>query len=171
MVDPLAATTTSVVTHAHADHARAVADVVHCSAEGAAVTRRRLGDAVKIVAHEWGERFHLGDAAVSLHPAGHIRGSAQVRVEVDGVTWVVSGDYKREDDPTCTPFEVVPCDVFVTEATFALPIYRWPSTAQVVEEIWSWWQANAAAGNASALKKRTSSPHPHPTTRPQKEAR
>ena len=151
VVDPLAATTTSVVTHAHADHARAVADVVHCSAEGAAVTRRRLGDGVKIVAHEWGERFRLGDAAVSLHPAGHIRGSAQVRVEVDGVTWVVSGDYKREDDPTCTPFEVVPCDVFVTEATFALPIYRWPSTAQVVEEIWSWWQENAAAGKCSML--------------------
>lgn len=151
VVDPMRATKVSVVTHAHADHARPGAEVVHCSAEGAAVTRRRVGDACRIVAHEWGEPFVLGDATVSLHPAGHIRGSSQVRVEAGGEVWVVSGDYKREADPTCTPFEVVPCDVFVSEATFALPIYRWRPTAQVVGEIHDWWRQNADEGRCSML--------------------
>ena len=151
VIDPMRPTETSVVTHAHADHARPGAKVVHCSEEGARVTRRRVGDAATIVTHAWGEPFRLGDAVVSLHPAGHIRGSAQVRVEVDGQVWVVSGDYKRESDPTCTPFEVVPCDVFLTEATFALPIYRWLPTEQVVEQVWGWWQENAAAGRCSVL--------------------
>ncbi len=150
-IDPLRPTPVSVVTHAHADHARPGAEVVHCSSEGAAVTRRRVGDACAIVPHAWGEPFRLGDATVSLHPAGHIRGSAQVRVEVAGEVWVVSGDFKRESDPTCTPFEVVPCDVFVTEATFALPIYRWAPTEEVVAQIWGWWQDNAAAGRCSML--------------------
>lgn len=151
VIDPLAPSRVSVVTHAHSDHARPGAEVVHCSAEGAAVTRRRVGDAARIVPHAWGERFQLGNAKVSLHPAGHIRGSAQVRVEVGGEVWVVSGDYKRERDPTCTPFEVVPCDVFVTEATFALPIYRWLPTEQTVEQVWDWWQDNARAGRCSML--------------------
>ncbi|MFK7741329.1 MAG: ligase-associated DNA damage response exonuclease [Planctomycetota bacterium] len=151
-IDPLGEVEpVSVVTHAHSDHARAVADVVHCSREGERVLRRRVGDGPEIVAHEWGERFRLGKADVSLHPAGHIRGSAQVRVQADGETWVVSGDYKRESDPTCTPFEVVPCDVFVTEATFALPIYRWLPTEVVVQQIYEWWQDNAARGRCSML--------------------
>ena len=83
VIDPVRPTETSVVTHAHADHARPGAKVVHCSEEGALVTRRRVGDAAKIVTHAWGAPFRLGDAVVSLHPAGHIRGSAQVRVEVE----------------------------------------------------------------------------------------
>ena len=73
----------------------------------------------------YGEQVRLGDARVSFHPAGHVLGSAQVRIEAGGAVWVVSGDYKRAPDPTCAPFEVVPCDVFITEATFGLPIYRW----------------------------------------------
>ena len=74
-------------------------------------------------------RSQLGDARVSLHPAGHVLGSAQVRIEVDGEVWVASGDYKRQPDPTCAPFEVVRCDTFITEATFGLPVYRWPRHA------------------------------------------
>lgn len=89
----------------------------------------------------YGEPFQLGDAQVSFHPAGHILGSAQVRVEVDGEVWVVSGDYKRDPDPTCAPFEVVPCHHFITEATFALPIYRWQPTPQTAKEIFDWWMA------------------------------
>ena len=150
-VDPVRPVEVAVITHAHADHARPGSDVYHCSTEGEAYTRARVGTEAKIVTHAWGEPFELGNTRVSLHPAGHIRGSAQVRVEGDGGVWVVSGDYKRERDPTCTPFEVVPCDVFVTEATFALPIYRWPSTEQVVEDVWRWWQNVRAEGKCAML--------------------
>jgi putative mRNA 3-end processing factor len=93
----------------------------------------------------------IGDARVSLHPAGHVLGSAQVRIEAGGEVWVVSGDYKRDPDPTCAPFEVVPCDVFISEATFALPIYRWPHTATVVAELAAWWQANREQGVATVV--------------------
>lgn len=113
--------------------------------------RARVGTDAKIIVHDWGEAFELGETQVSLHPAGHIRGSAQVRVEGEGGVWVVSGDYKRERDPTCTPFEVVPCDVFITEATFALPIYRWPATESVVEDVWRWWQSVREQGKTALL--------------------
>jgi putative mRNA 3-end processing factor len=99
----------------------------------------------------YGEAFDLGGVRVSLHPAGHILGSAQVRVEGDGQVWVVTGDYKRQADPTCAGFEAVPCDVLVTEATFALPIYRWGPAEEAVREIWEWWMENAAEGQASVL--------------------
>lgn len=141
----------AIVTHAHADHARPGSRVVHCSRRGAAVTQARVGPDSQVVGHDWGERFELGRAVVSLHPAGHILGSAQVRVEVDGEVWVFSGDYKRDPDPTCAPFEVVPCDVFITEATFALPIYRWPEPDEVMEVIWDWWRQNRARGKTSML--------------------
>ena len=150
MVDPTRSTDVAVVTHAHADHARPVSRVVHCAEEGADL-RQRVGADAELVTHRYGAPFRLGDVEVSLHPAGHIRGSAQVSVTRGDERWVVSGDYKRELDPTCAPFEVVPCDVFITEATFALPIYRWQPTSQVMEEIWTWWQRQAAAGRCAML--------------------
>lgn len=150
-VDPVQPVAHAVITHAHADHARSGSGEYHCAAEGAALTRMRIGDHGAVIAHQWGERFRLGNADLSFHPAGHIRGSAQVRVELDGEVWVASGDYKRQDDPTCTPFEVVPCDVFITEATFALPIFRWEPTRAVVEQILEWWASNRAAGRCSML--------------------
>jgi putative mRNA 3-end processing factor len=93
----------------------------------------------------------LRGVRLSLHPAGHVLGSAQVRLEHAGSVWVVSGDYKRQADPTCAPFEPLACDVFVSEATFAQPQYSWPPVSEVVAEIWSWWQANRARGIASVL--------------------
>jgi putative mRNA 3-end processing factor len=99
----------------------------------------------------YGEAVTIGAVRVSLHPAGHILGSAQVRIEHRGQVWVVSGDYKTEPDPTCTPFELVRCHVFVTESTFGLPVFRWPPQAQVFAEINAWWQQNAAQGRASVL--------------------
>ncbi len=150
-IDPARPVEIAVITHAHADHARAGSGEYHCSAEGERVTRMRVGADARIVSHGWGERFQLGDATVSMHPAGHIRGSAQVRVEVDGEVWVASGDYKRQDDPTCSAFEPVPCDVFITEATFSLPIYRWSPTNAVMADIWSWWRTNRNAGRSSLL--------------------
>jgi putative mRNA 3-end processing factor len=88
---------------------------------------------------------------VSFHAAGHILGSAQVRIESSSEVWVVSGDYKRDPDPTCAAFEVVPCDTFISEATFALPIYRWRPPGRVAADIFQWWQANRLAGVCSVL--------------------
>jgi putative mRNA 3-end processing factor len=99
----------------------------------------------------YGEPFRLGAVTVSFHPSGHVLGAAQVRLEAGGEVWVVSGDYKRAPDPTCAPFEPVPCDVFITEATFALPLYRWHDARTVVSDVLAWWDANREAGVASVL--------------------
>ncbi|RYZ70078.1 MAG: ligase-associated DNA damage response exonuclease, partial [Proteobacteria bacterium] len=111
----------------------------------------RLGIDSKFEVHPYGEKFKIGNATVSFHPAGHILGSSQVRVEYEGKVWVASGDYKRAHDPTCAPFEVVPCDVFITEATFALPIYRWDSGEQTAREVLKWWDENIKENRPSLL--------------------
>jgi putative mRNA 3-end processing factor len=141
-VDPWGPSALAVVTHAHADHARPGALRYVCADACAPLLRRRIGEEPSVRAVRYGERFDLGATMVSLHPAGHVLGSAQVRIEHDGRVWVVSGDYKRSPDPTCAPFEPLRCDVFVTEATFALPIYRWDEPAALAAEIHSWWQSN-----------------------------
>ncbi|WP_241073053.1 ligase-associated DNA damage response exonuclease [Achromobacter insuavis] len=149
-IDPWRPVDVAVLTHGHGDHARVGMGCYHTSAEGLPILLWRLGRQDYRV-HAYGEPFTLGRARVSLHPAGHVLGSAQVRIEVDGQVWVVSGDYKRQPDPTCTPFEVVPCDTFITEATFGLPIYRWPDTAEVARDIVQWRDHCAARGDAAIL--------------------
>jgi putative mRNA 3-end processing factor len=99
----------------------------------------------------YGETVTMGDTRVSFHPAGHILGSAQVRVEHRGEIWVVSGDYKCQPDPTCAPFEPVTCHTFITEATFALPIYTWDPAATVVDEILEWWRGNREQARPSVI--------------------
>ena len=150
-VDPWRPVERAVITHAHADHARPGSGAYLTSPSGAHVLRTRLGDDAAIEVLEWGERRRIGDVDVSLHPAGHLLGSAQVRVERAGETWVVSGDYKTAPDRTCEPFEPVSCDVFITESTFGLPIYRWPAQDEVFDDVRSWWCANAAEGRPSVL--------------------
>lgn len=150
-IDPWAPVPQAVITHAHADHARRGCGRYLLAREGAAVARTRLGPDAQISTLDYGEPLMINGVRVSLHPAGHILGSAQVRVEHHGEVWVISGDYKTEPDPTCTPFEPVRCHTFVTEATFALPIYRWPAQEQTFGEINAWWQANQQAGRASLL--------------------
>ena len=150
-VDPWRSVERAVITHAHSDHARWGMGRYLGSKEGERVLRRRIGFEAVIESLEYGERTRIGDALVSLHPAGHILGSAQVRIEVDGEVAVVSGDYKTDPDPTCTPFEPVPCHLFVTESTFGLPIYRWPSESLLKAEINDWWRSNRASGRASLL--------------------
>jgi putative mRNA 3-end processing factor len=150
-VDPHRVVENAVITHAHSDHARRGSRQYFCAAPGEGLLRERIGGAARIRAVPYGQKFELGQACVSFHPAGHILGSAQVRIEKDGRVWVMSGDYKRDDDPTCEPFEVVPCDTFVTEATFGLPLYRWPLVSQVAGEIEAWWRGNAAKGLNSVL--------------------
>jgi putative mRNA 3-end processing factor len=150
-IDPWGSAEIAVLTHGHGDHAHPGSARYICSAPGLAVLRRRFGPDAVIDAVPYGEPFRLGDAAVSFHPSGHVLGAAQIRVDVAGTVWVVSGDYKRAPDPTCAPFEVVPCDTFVTEATFALPIFRWAETASVIAEIHDWWRRNRHAGRPSVL--------------------
>lgn len=140
-IDPWRPVPRAVLTHGHADHARAGSASYLVAAPGAALIRERLGAAAPIEPVAYGEHRRYGAATVSLHPAGHILGSAQVRIAVDDAVWVVTGDYKRDPDPTCAPFEVVPCDTLITEATFALPIYRWPAPEAVAREVLAWWDA------------------------------
>lgn len=149
-IDPWRPVARAVITHAHADHARsghahylAVTDAQH-------VLRARLGS-ISLQTARYGERVTINGVAVSLHPAGHVLGSAQVRIEHQGRVWVVSGDYKLGADTTCAPFEPVRCDVFITESTFGLPVYRWAPQAEVFAQVDAWWAANAAAGRASLL--------------------
>lgn len=150
-VDPWEPVDRAVITHAHSDHATWGSRAYLCSAVGAGVLRARLEPGSSIRGVGYGETVELNGAIVSLHPAGHILGSSQVRIEHRGEVWVVSGDYKTDPDPTCTPFEPVRCHTFVTESTFGLPIYRWPSQAEVFAEINAWWRASAAEGRTCLL--------------------
>lgn len=140
-LDPLGPVERAVVTHAHGDHARPGHGSYLCTPQTAALIRRRVGEA-KIETLACGERIRLGDVTLSLHPAGHMLGSAQARIEGGAGVWVFSGDYKRQADPTCPPFEPQRCDVFITEATYALPLFRWDDTAQVAREIVAWRDAD-----------------------------
>ena len=149
-IDPWRPVPVAVITHGHGDHARGGMGQYHCSTASVPILRWRLGEQV-VHAHDYGQAFRLGDAKVSLHPAGHVLGSAQVRIEAQGQVWVASGDYKRQPDPSCAAFEVVPCDTFITEATFALPIYRWPETRKVAAGILDWREHCAARGEAAIL--------------------
>jgi putative mRNA 3-end processing factor len=149
-IDPWRPVARALITHAHGDHARLGSREYHASLSGVGLLRRRLGE-VPIHGHAFGERLAFGDTRVSFHPAGHVLGSAQIRIEAGGEVWVVSGDYKRVADPSCEAFEVVPCDVFVTEATFALPIYRWDPLERVMAELLAWWDGNAAERRVSVL--------------------
>ncbi|MCP3102956.1 ligase-associated DNA damage response exonuclease [Myxococcus sp. K15C18031901] len=150
-IDPWRPVERAVITHAHADHARPGSQRYLGTRTGEALLRRRLGADAVIDSLEQGERRTLGDVTVSLHPAGHVLGSAQVRIEHRGEVWVVSGDYKRAPDPTCAPFEPVRCHTFITEATFGLPIYRWEAPRAVAEDLVRWWDANRARGRSAVL--------------------
>jgi putative mRNA 3-end processing factor len=150
-IDPWQPVERALITHAHGDHARPGSAAYLCAPATAPLLHRRFGSDVVIETLPYGQPLRLGDVVVSLHPAGHVLGSAQVRLEGPAGVWVVSGDYKRAVDPTCTPFEPVRCDIFVTESTFGLPIYRWDPAADVIADVGAWWSANADAGRSSVL--------------------
>jgi putative mRNA 3-end processing factor len=154
-IDPWRPVERAVITHAHADHARRGHGAYLATAVSQGVLRARLG-AIALQGLAYGESVQIGAVRVSLHPAGHVLGSAQVRVEHRGRVWVASGDYfvsGHTDDAntTCEPFEPVRCDCFITESTFGLPIYRWRPQSEVMADIDAWWAANAQAGKASLL--------------------
>ena len=149
-IDPWRPVERAVITHAHADHARPGHRHYLAAHDARHVLRARMGD-IALQTAAYGETVEINGVQVSLHPAGHVLGSAQVRIEQGGRVWVVSGDYKTGPDPTCAPFEPVRCDIFITESTFGLPVYRWPTDADVFGAINGWWAANAAASRASVL--------------------
>ena len=151
-IDPWNPVPRAVITHAHGDHARPGHAAYLCASPGVPLLKRRFGNDAPIQAIPYGEPLTIGQVRVSLHPAGHVLGSAQIRLETrEAGVWVVAGDYKRAPDPTCQPFEPVACETFVTESTFGLPIYRWDSTAGVMSDILGWWSGNAANGRSSVL--------------------
>lgn len=151
VIDPMKPTHTAVISHAHADHARPVAKLYYASESSLPLLKRRLGEDQDIRGIPFGQSLALGETTVSFHPAGHVLGSAQIRVERDDAVWVFTGDFKRDHDPSCEPFELVPCDTFITEATFALPVYRWQSGSSVAREIADWWQEMQSAERPAVL--------------------
>lgn len=150
-IDPSGAVDRAVITHAHSDHARRGSKMYYSVHSGVSLVKSRLGAHLPVTSYAYGEKFQLGAVSVSFHPAGHILGSSQVRMEMGDEVWVASGDYKREKDPTCEPFESVPCDVFITEATFGTPGFTWNAQADLAQEILNWWNTNAAQGINSVV--------------------
>lgn len=149
-IDPWEPVDRALITHGHADHARDGMGAYLATTTAAPVMRHRLGD-IRLNTIDYGEVREIGDASVSYHPAGHVPGSAQIRVEVDGQVWVASGDYKTVDDGLSEPFEPVKCHAFITETTFGLPIFRWTPQDILADQINTWWAANAANGRYSIL--------------------
>lgn len=150
-IDPWVPVERAVITHAHSDHARPGCRHYLAALRAEAVLRLRLGQEADIQTVPYGEPISVNWVRVALFPAGHILGSAQVRLELDGQVWVVSGDYKRDADATAEPFEPVPCHAFVTESTFGLPVYRWPQAADVFAGLNAWWRNNGESGRASLV--------------------
>lgn len=150
-IDPSGAVERAVITHAHSDHARRGSQIYYTVNEGVSVLKTRLGKNILVKSFAYGEKFFFNDIQVSFHPAGHILGSSQIRMEYKNKVWVASGDYKRESDPTCKAFEVVPCDVFLTEATFGAPSFEWKKEPDLGLDIIDWWNGNSKQGLNSIL--------------------
>ncbi len=149
-IDPWRPVDRALITHGHSDHARPGHARYLATHAAGPVMRHRLG-AIALDGIGYGEARQIGGATVSFHPAGHVPGSAQIRVEVAGEVWVVSGDYKTTPDGLSEPFEPVACDTFISECTFGLPVFRWQPQADVMAQINRWWAANADRGQVSIL--------------------
>ncbi|REJ76247.1 MAG: ligase-associated DNA damage response exonuclease [Acidobacteria bacterium] len=150
-LDPSKPVDVAVVTHAHSDHAYAGSNKYFVSEKSELLMKMRLGEEAVLETRRYGEEFEINGVIVSFHPAGHVLGSAQIRVEFEGEVWIYTGDFKLTRDPTCEPFEKVECDVLITEATFALPIYRWTPPDELSRQINSWWRSNIDAEKVSVL--------------------
>lgn len=148
-IDPGKSAAMAIITHGHADHLTKGCRRYLTARQGLGIVRERLGPQADIQTLEYGETLEHHGVRISLHPAGHVLGSAQVRLEHQGEVWVVTGDYRTMPDDTCAPFEPVPCHTLLTESTFGHPFFQWPDPAQVVDELQAWWKQNQAEGKAS----------------------
>jgi putative mRNA 3-end processing factor len=150
-IDPWKPVDAAVITHGHSDHARAGSRHYLCHHKSLPILRTRLGEH-DFQAIGWNEAVMRNGVKVSLHPAGHIIGSSQVRVEFRGEVWVISGDYKTEDDGISGAFEPVRCHTFVTESTFGLPVYKWEPQRKIYHEMLHWVEQNRRDGFSSVFQ-------------------
>lgn len=149
-LDPWRPVTNAIITHGHSDHARWGHKNYITHYDNVPIIKHRLGE-INVTGKDWNETFTVNGVKFSLHPAGHVIGSAQIRVEYKGEVWVFTGDYKTEDDGVSVPYEVVKCDAFITECTFGLPAFKWTPQAEVMTDINNWWAENRAEGKTSVL--------------------
>lgn len=149
-VDPWRPVDRALITHGHADHARPGHGAYLATNAAAPVMRHRLGD-IPLETIAFGERRRIGAVEVSFHPAGHVPGSAQIRIEHKGQVWVASGDYKIENDGFSEPFEPVRCHAFITESTFGLPVFKWTPQSELTLDINAWWARTIAQGRTPLL--------------------
>jgi putative mRNA 3-end processing factor len=150
-IDPWQPVDKAIITHAHGDHARRGNKYYLAHHTSEHVLRLRLGEQISLQTIEYNEPIHINGVKLSFHPAGHIVGSSQIRLEYGGEVWVASGDYKTEPDLLSQPFEPVRCHTFITESTFGLPIYQWRSQADIFNEINQWWKENQSMDKVSIL--------------------
>ena len=150
-IDPWKPVGRAVLTHSHSDHAYRGNESYLVAREGEELARIRLDPQAKIESLPYKKTTSLNGVKVSFHAAGHILGSAQVRIEFKGEVWVVSGDYKLTADPTSASFEPVKCNSFISEATFGLPIYRWPDPREIFADMNFWWRRNQERGKVSVI--------------------
>lgn len=149
-LDPWKPVNKAIISHGHADHSRYGHKQYITHHRNVPIISHRLGD-INVMGKEWGETFIINNVKFSLHPAGHIIGSSQIRVEYKGEVWVFTGDYKTEDDGISTPYEVVKCNTFITECTFGLPAFKWIPQKEVLDNINQWWAENQLDGKTSVL--------------------
>lgn len=149
-IDPWRKVPRALITHTHADHARSGMSLYIAHEHSVPLLKTRLGK-IQAQGYSYGTSFYCNGVRISFHPAGHVPGSAQIRLEYKGEVWVVSGDYKLDNDGLSTPFEPVRCHAFITESTFALPIYRWQAQHKVFSELNAWWARNAEEGVVSVM--------------------
>tara|TARA_R110000765_G_scaffold11620_1_gene36664 strand:- start:3907 stop:4932 length:1026 start_codon:yes stop_codon:yes gene_type:complete len=149
-LDPWKPVNKAIISHGHADHSRYGHKQYITHQRNVPIISHRLGE-INVVGKDWGETFTINNVKFSLHPAGHIIGSSQIRVEHNGEVWVFTGDYKTEIDGISTPYEPIKCDTFITECTFGLPAFKWTSQVEVFENINNWWAENRAEGKTSIL--------------------
>ncbi len=150
-IDPWKPVQRALITHAHGDHARSGNQYYMAHRQSEQVLRHRLGQDIRLQTIEYGKVVTVNGVNISFHPAGHITGSAQIRLEHGGEVWVASGDYKTELDVTCTPFEPVRCHTFITESTFGMPLFNWRPQHEIFQEINEWWRANKSEGITTLL--------------------
>lgn len=149
-LDPWKPVDKAIISHGHADHSRWGHKQYITHHSNVPIIKHRLGD-IQVTGKEWNETFVINSVKFSLHPAGHIIGSSQIRVEYKGEVWVFSGDYKTEDDGVAVPYEPIKCHSFITECTFGLPAFKWLPQEQVMNDINTWWQQNREDGRTSIL--------------------
>lgn len=149
-LDPWRKVDKAIISHGHADHSRWGNKKYITHHDNIPIMKHRLGE-IDVMGKAYGESFTINTVKFSLHPAGHVIGSSQIRVEHQGEVWVFTGDYKDEADGVCTPYEPVKCHTFITECTFGLPAFKWKPQAEVMAEINEWWQSNKADGRTSVL--------------------